>query len=135
MNNNNSELKADYYIDLEQNNKTNLISTHVIRENGNIKLLQHPDILSNIYTIDENGNVYNTIEDKYINWNYNKYPYVNLLCKDGGLKSIYIKDLIAYNFIANAESYLERGWKVVNIDGNNSNCNYKNIIFIDPSII
>lgn len=134
MNNNNSESKSDYYKEA-QNNGTDLKSSILSGESGNVKSLRHPDILSGIYTIDENGNVYNTIEDRYINWSYNKYPYVNLLCKDGGLKSIYIKNLMAYNFLQNAESYLERGWRVVNIDGNNSNCNYKNIIFINSSII
>ena len=135
MNNNNSEQESDYYTNA-QSKGTDLISSILSGENGsNVKTLQHPDILSGIYTIDANGNVYNTIDEKYINWNYNKYPYVNLLCKAGGLKTVYIKDLMAYNFLTNAESYLERGWKVMNIDGNTSNCNYNNIILINPSII
>ncbi len=130
MNNNNSGAKTDYYINLEQNNKTSLISTHETGESGNIKILQHPDIFPNVYTIDENGNVYNTIENKYLNWSYFKYPYVNLLSKNSGLKAFYIKDLMAYNFLPNAESYLERGYRVVNIDGNIYNCKSDNIIFI-----
>ena len=139
MNNNNSEnLNSDYYIDeLSSSNETFVWGIKSLPplsgENGINITINHPDVLPGIYTIDQNGNVYNAIEDKYLTWSYKKYPYVNLISKDKELVSIYIKDLMAYRYLDNTRYYLERGWRVVNIDGNYSNCNYKNIILIDPS--
>jgi hypothetical protein len=96
--------------------------------------ISHPDICENMYTIDQRGNVYNLLEEAYISWNYKKYPYVNLVNKNrDGLVSVYIKDLMAFSYLANTEDYLERGQKIVNIDGDYSNCNIHNIILIDSN--
>ena len=98
------------------------------------KELYHPDICDNMYTIDQRGNVYNLLEESYMIWKYKKYPYVNLLSRNkSGLISIYIKDLMAFSYLDNTKDYLERGWKIVNIDGDYSNCNLQNIILINPN--
>lgn len=104
-------------------------------ENG--KYLRYPGILPNIYCISEDGRVYSMMNDNYIEWEIrNNLPYVNLITtieKSTTLEPYYIKDLMAYNYIANPMSYLERGLKVVNIDGDPLNCRYKNIIYINPA--
>jgi hypothetical protein len=104
------------------------------------RINDHPYIFSSIYSISKTGQVYCIMDDQYLKWDFvDKYPSVNLLCKKeaGDLtftkKRFYIKDLMACSYIANANDYLERGYKVVNIDGNPKNCEYHNIIFIDPN--
>lgn len=110
-------------------------------ENFNVidaKHLINPDVFPSIYIITQNGQIYCVADDLYLRWEYEgKYPYVNLLCKrkekDKSFtkKRFLIKDLMAYSYIKNPDSYLERGCKVVNIDGNPNNCKYDNIIFLD----
>ena len=116
-------------------NKT-FIRGHDTNKVKECKHLIHPNIFESVYAISEDGHIYSIMEDKYIKWDYiDKYPSVVLLTKEKGFirKRFYIKDLVACSYIANANNYLERGYKVVNIDGNPNNCNYHNIIFINPN--
>lgn len=102
------------------------------------KLLIYPGVLQNIYSISKDGKIYSIINETYISWSMcGQGPYVNLLYMDQGsrttsLESFLIRDLMAYNYIANASSYLERGCRAANIDGNPLNCNYSNIVYLEP---
>ena len=128
-------MKDDYYDLLT--NKT-FIRGYESKKVEESKHLKYPDIFPNIYIITRTGQIYSTVDDLYIRWDYiNKFPSVNLLCRkiegEPFIKKRYlIKDLMAYSYIANANNYLERGCKIVNIDGDPNNCNYNNIIFLDP---
>ena len=97
------------------------------------KSLSYPGILPNLYCITRNGQVYSTINDAYISWAFkNNFPYVNLSCVKNNkwrLEPFYIKDLVACNYITKANSYLERGYHAINIDGNPKNCKYNNILY------
>lgn len=101
-----------------------------------VKILKYPNVFDTLYTISESGKIYSMMNDSYLEWGIrNRLPYVNLTCKWDDIVSIepfYIKDLVAYNYIANADSYLERRYKVINIDGNPMNNNYQNIMYISP---
>ena len=46
------------------------------------------------------------------------------------MEPFYIKDLVAYNYLDNADSYIERGYKTIYKDGNPNNNNYNNITYI-----
>ena len=123
----------DGYYDLMQNMITvRGFSSHDSMEEA--KILSYPDLLPNLYCITKTGQVYSVINDSYISWAFkNNIPYVNLSCvKDGKwrLEPFYIKDLIACSYIANASSYLERGYHASNIDGDPKNCRYTNIVYI-----
>lgn len=124
--------KDDYY-DLTQNR----ITIRGYRKTDSIedaKTLSYPSILPNLYCITKTGQVYSTINDIYISWAFkNNIPYVNLSCVIDGkwrLEPFYIKDLMACSYIANANSYLERGYHASNIDGDPRNCRYNNIVYI-----
>lgn len=124
--------KDDYY-DLTQN----LITIRGYRKIDSIedaKTLSYPSILPNLYCITKTGQVYSTINDIYIAWAFkNNIPFVNLSCVIDGkwrLEPFYIKDLMACSYIANANSYLERGYHASNIDGDPRNCRYNNIVYI-----
>ena len=100
-----------------------------------VKILKYPRVFKNIYTISEDGKIYSMMSDEYLVWGYrNNLPFVNLCCniEDGktSIEPFYIKDLIAYNYIANADNYLERGYESIYIDGNPKNNNYQNIKYI-----
>lgn len=99
------------------------------------KILKYPNIPSVMYSINQNGNVYSNLKDEYISKKllHGKYPSVILSCVIDGvhkLEPFYVKDLVACSFIDNSISYLERGYRVVNIDGDPMNCNYRNLIYI-----
>ena len=124
--------KDDYY-DLTQNQ----ITIRGYRKTDSIedaKTLSYPSILPNLYCITKTGQVYSTINDIYIAWAFkNNIPFVNLSCVIDGkwrLEPFYIKDLMACSYIANANSYLERGYHASNIDGDPRNCRYNNIVYI-----
>lgn len=124
--------KDDYY-DLTQNR----ITIRGYRKTDSIedaKTLSYPSILPNLYCITKTGQVYSTINDIYIVWAFkNNIPFVNLSCVIDGkwrLEPFYIKDLMACSYIANANSYLERGYHASNIDGDPRNCRYNNIVYI-----
>ena len=124
--------KDDYY-DLTQNR----ITIRGYRKTDSIedaKTLSYPSILPNLYCITKTGQVYSTINDIYIAWAFkNNIPFVNLSCVIDGkwrLEPFYIKDLMACSYIANANSYLERGYHASNIDGDPRNCRYNNIVYI-----
>lgn len=124
--------KDDYY-DLTQNR----ITIRGYRKTDSIedaKTLSYPSILPNLYCITKTGQVYSTINDIYIAWAFkNNIPFVNLSCVIDGkwrLEPFYIKDLMACSYIANANSYLERGYHASNIDGDPRNCKYNNIVYI-----
>lgn len=124
--------KDDYY-DLTQNR----ITIRGYRKTDSIedaKTLSYPSILPNLYCITKTGQVYSTINDIYIAWAFkNNIPFVNLSCIIDGkwrLEPFYIKDLMACSYIANANSYLERGYHASNIDGDPRNCRYNNIVYI-----
>ena len=99
-----------------------------------VKILKYPHVFDSLYTISESGKIYSMMNDNYLEWGIrNRYPFVNLTCKINGnisLEPFYIKDLVAYNYIADADSYLERRYKVINVDGNPMNNNYQNIMYI-----
>lgn len=102
-----------------------------------VKIINYPGVLRNAYCITQDGKVYSLINENYISWGIrNGLPYVNLSCVRGRLVSLepfYIRDLVACSYIANAMSYLERGYHAVNIDGDLMNCRYTNIVYINPS--
>ena len=127
--------KDDYY-DLTQNRIT-IRGYRKIDSIEDAKTLSYPSILPNLYCITKTGQVYSTINDIYIAWAFkNNIPFVNLSCVIDGkwrLEPFYIKDLMACSYIANANSYLERGYHAVNIDGDPMNCVYTNILYIGQS--
>ena len=124
--------KDDYY-DLTQNRIT-IRGYRKIDSIEDAKTLSYPSILPNLYCITKTGQVYSTINDIYIAWAFkNNIPFVNLSCVIDGkwrLEPLYIKDLMACSYIANANSYLERGYHASNIDGDPRNCRYNNIVYI-----
>lgn len=124
--------KDDYY-DLTKNRIT-IRGYRKIDSIEDAKTLSYPSILPNLYCITKTGQVYSTINDIYIAWAFkNNIPFVNLSCVIDGkwrLEPFYIKDLMACSYIANANSYLERGYHASNIDGDPRNCRYNNIVYI-----
>lgn len=124
--------KDDYY-DLTQNRIT-IRGYRKTDSTEDAKTLSYPSILPNLYCITKTGQVYSTINDIYIAWAFkNNIPFVNLSCIIDGkwrLEPFYIKDLMACSYIANASSYLERGYHASNIDGDPRNCRYNNIVYI-----
>ena len=124
--------KDDYY-DLTQNRIT-IRGYRKIDSVEDAKTLSYPSILPNLYCITKTGQVYSTINDIYIAWAFkNNIPFVNLSCVIDGkwrLEPFYIKDLMACSYIANANSYLERGYHASNIDGDPKNCRYTNMVYI-----
>mgnify|MGYP006928617834 FL=1 len=124
--------KDDYY-DLTQNRIT-IRGYRKTDSTEDAKTLSYPSILPNLYCITKTGQVYSTINDIYIAWAFkNNIPFVNLSCIIDGkwrLEPFYIKDLMACSYIANANSYLERGYHASNIDGDPRNCRYNNIVYI-----
>lgn len=124
--------KDDYY-DLTQNRIT-IRGYRKTDSTEDAKTLSYPSILPNLYCITKTGQVYSTINDIYIAWAFkNNIPFVNLSCVIDGkwrLEPFYIKDLMACSYIANANSYLERGYHASNIDGDPRNCRYNNIVYI-----
>lgn len=124
--------KDDYY-NLTQNRIT-IRGYRKTDSTEDAKTLSYPSILPNLYCITKTGQVYSTINDIYITWAFkNNIPYVNLSCVIDGkwrLEPFYIKDLMACSYIANASSYLERGYHASNIDGDPRNCRYNNIVYI-----
>lgn len=104
-----------------------------------VRILKYPTVLETLYTISEEGKVYSVMNDDYISWGYRSgLPYVNLCCyhedNNGNIitsmEPFYIKDLVAYNYLDNADSYIERGYKTIYKDGNPNNNNYNNITYI-----
>lgn len=124
--------KDDYY-NLTQNRIT-IRGYRKTDSTEDAKTLSYPSILPNLYCITKTGQVYSTINDIYIAWAFkNNIPFVNLSCVIDGkwrLEPFYIKDLMACSYIANANSYLERGYHASNIDGDPRNCRYNNIVYI-----
>ena len=99
-----------------------------------MKPLVYPGVLQNVYSIFDNGDIYSSLSDCYISCAYrNGIPYVNLLNEDHVLCPHNIKDLVACSFIENSKDYLERGYKVVNIDGDQKNYKVENLMYIDPN--
>ena len=101
------------------------------------KIIDYPGVLKNVYCITEDGRVYSIVSENYIEWVIrNGLPCVNLSSvreRGVSLEPFYIRDLMAYSYIANASSYLERGYHAVNIDGDPMNCVYTNIVYINRS--
>lgn len=101
------------------------------------KMITYPSVLQNIYCITKDGRVYSMINDNYLSWGFrNGLPYVNLSSvreRGVALEPFYIRDLMACSYIANASSYLERGYHAVNVDGDPLNCVYTNIVYINKS--
>lgn len=98
------------------------------------KIITYPGVIPNMYSISIEGKVYSFINDKYISWSIrDNLPYINLSSIHGdyiSMEPFFIRDLMAFSYISDAYSYLERGYRVLNIDGNNLNCNYQNIIYV-----
>lgn len=127
----------DNYYDII-NNRIHIRSDSINNQVECVKVLQYPNVLKSLYTISENGKVYSIMNDDYISWGYRGgLPYVNLCCYHesnigivASIEPFFIKDLMAYNYIANADNYLERGCKVMYKDGDPRNNNYTNIMYV-----
>lgn len=134
INKNNSD---DSYYDLTHNRVT--VRGFSCSDMEGFQILKYPGVLQNIYCISLTGKIYSIINGNYISWFWCcQYPAVNLACMDpvsrtSSLETFYIKDLMAYNYIANANDYLERGCRAVNIDGDPKNCYYQNIVYLEPN--
>ena len=127
-----SSNKDDYY-DLVHNR----VQIKYSDDAEDAKMITYPSVLQNIYCITKDGRVYSMINENYLSWGFrNGLPYVNLSSvreRGVALEPFYIRDLMACSYIANASSYLERGYHAVNIDGNPMNCVYTNILYINRS--
>jgi len=126
----------DDYYDLT----TNRVFVRGIKHSDDVmcfKMIKNLGVPRDIYAISEIGTVYSIINDCSISWSFrNNLPYVNLsVITDRGwtMEPFYIKNLVAYNYIANADNYLERGCHASYIDGDPMNCNYRNIIYLEGS--
>ena len=128
-----SSNKDDYY-DLVHNR----VQIKYSDDAEDAKMITYPSVLQNIYCITKDGRVYSMINENYLSWGFrNGLPYVNLSSvreRGVALEPFYIRDLMACSYIANASSYLERGYHAVNIDGNPMNCVYTNILYIGKSL-
>ena len=123
-------LNSDYY-DLVHNR----VQIKYSDDAEDAKMITYPSILQNIYCITKDGRVYSMINENYLSWGFrNGLPYVNLSSvreRGVALEPFYIRDLMACSYIANASSYLERGYHAVNVDGDPLNCVYTNIVYIN----
>lgn len=123
-------LNSDYY-DLVHNRVQIKYSDNA----EDAKMITYPSVLQNIYCITKDGRVYSMINENYLSWGFrNGLPYVNLSSvreRGVALEPFYIRDLMACSYIANASSYLERGYHAVNVDGDPLNCVYTNIVYIN----
>ena len=127
-----SSNKDDYY-DLVHNR----VQIKYSDDAEDAKMITYPSVLQNIYCITKDGRVYSMINENYLSWGFrNGLPYVNLSSvreRGVALEPFYIRDLMACSYIANASSYLERGYHAVNVDGDTLNCVYTNIVYINKS--
>ena len=99
---------------------------------NNQKILIHPEILDNVYSISSDGSIYSRLNGCYITSIIrNGKPCVNLLDKDCNLRSHYVDELVACSFMGNYKDCIERGYRLSHIDGNANNCRLENLIFID----
>ena len=125
-----SSNKDDYY-DLVHNR----VQIKYSDDAEDAKMITYPSVLQNIYCITKDGRVYSMINENYLSWGFrNGLPYVNLSSvreRGVALEPFYIRDLMACSYIANASSYLERGYHAVNVDGDPLNCVYTNIVYIN----
>lgn len=123
-------LNSDYY-DLVHNR----VQIKCSDDAEDAKMITYPSVLQNIYCITKDGRVYSMINENYLSWGFrNGLPYVNLSSvreRGVALEPFYIRDLMACSYIANASSYLERGYHAVNVDGDPLNCVYTNIVYIN----
>ncbi len=123
-------LNSDYY-DLVHNR----VQIKYSDDAEDAKMITYPSVLQNIYCITKDGRVYSMINENYLSWGFrNGLPYVNLSSvreRGVALEPFYIRDLMACSYIANASSYLERGYHAVNVDGDPLNCVYTNIVYIN----
>ena len=123
-------LNSDYY-DLMHNR----VQIKYSDDAEDAKMITYPSVLQNIYCITKDGRVYSMINENYLSWGFrNGLPYVNLSSvreRGVALEPFYIRDLMACSYIANASSYLERGYHAVNVDGDPVNCVYTNIVYIN----
>lgn len=123
-------LNSDYY-DLMHNR----VQIKYSDDAEDAKMITYPSVLQNIYCITKDGRVYSMINENYLSWGFrNGLPYVNLSSvreRGVALEPFYIRDLMACSYIANASSYLERGYHAVNVDGDPLNCVYTNIVYIN----
>ena len=123
-------LNSDYY-DLVHNR----VQIKYSDDAEDAKMIIYPSVLQNIYCITKDGRVYSMINENYLSWGFrNGLPYVNLSSvreRGVALEPFYIRDLMACSYIANASSYLERGYHAVNVDGDPLNCVYTNIVYIN----
>lgn len=124
----------DGYYDLEHN-RVQIRSLKCPDDTEDAKMITYPSVLQNIYCITKDGRVYSMINENYLSWGFrNGLPYVNLSSvreRGVALEPFYIRDLMACSYIANASSYLERGYHAVNVDGDPLNCVYTNIVYIN----
>lgn len=97
------------------------------------RIITHPDILDNVYSISDDGTIYSRLNGCYITHAIrNGKPYVNLLDKECVLHPHDIADLVACSFMDNYKDCIERGYHLSYIDGDMCNCKLKNLIFIGP---
>lgn len=102
-----------------------------------VKMMRFPNTLDNLFTISEKGLIYSIMNDEYVRWGYrNGKPFINIPIRDKDkyvLSSINVIDLIAYNFIRDSDSYIERGYIPVTLNRNNTDLYYSNIVYALPS--
>lgn len=105
-----------------------------------VKMMKYPGLLNNLYTISKKGLIYSIMNDEYIRWSIrNNIPFINIPLNISDNKfvmtSVNIIDLVAYNFIRNCDSYIERGYKPIVLDRDYKNMKYNNIVYGLPSVI
>lgn len=141
-----NKLNNDNYYDLETNRiydcggiiDSKFISS--IFKDRIVKKLIYPKVLSNLYLITDNGIVFNLatqniLERRNSHLYYSTSRNMVLLStlsreipvKRYSMEEYSIIDLMAYNFIKDSKSYLERGYEAITIDEDDTNANYENI--------
>lgn len=98
------------------------------------KKLRFPTVPKELYLINQYGMVINRVANVLLKPTIDEhgYPCVVLTSKDGDAfthEKFRIVDLVAYNFIEESESYLERGYHASNKNGNLIDNYYTNIVY------
>lgn len=99
-----------------------------------IKKLKYPSVLDQLYLIDQYGILINRVANTIITPTIDEhgFPCMVLSSKDGDefvREKFRIVDLVAYNFISNSDSYLERGYHASNKNGILTDNYYTNIVY------
>lgn len=130
----------DDYYDLSSNRVfTNVRGLRAIQDKSDyiFKFLKYESVIKNMYLIGQDGIVLNTISNSIeIPIMVDGFPYV-VLTMERPMNSnrvfcrerFKIVDLVAYNFIRDSDSYLERGYIAINKNGFTQDNHYTNIMY------